>query len=830
MLPNPTGNALNDSDISLEGTEVHSVDQSGQMMRSLKTPARQHTALEDSSSTASSPFISNPEELMMSRITTRDEYSDLDDKQEIDSVVDGLDGLRIESPNISRLDSTRINDTRAQLDLDFDLDDSDDIIPSASRKSRLRNTWSNLRTSSVDMFRPPHSAFSQKEYTKNDSYVKTDMIPRFLTQDAISSSSRVDELNKQITGYKIQVKFFRQFLQSLIDKARNDSSGTTSSFSLSELTDFQSNFNEIAPQALARTELVKLELDYNNLAETYDLIYQLNQDLYENLEQFEKQLKEKSCQLEEQRSYIESCSKIVDEVFLILISGNERDRNPKPDIAVFVEYSKKPLDLKIQSVRTELSKRAELSYQKNYPSPPSSNRDSHHATSSADNESITSLMKALQDLQSQHSEYQLKTSEAEAELRTELQESKHFKEQYQDLLKKYNELCSTVENSPDKKIIGNEDELKQKMENKLREYEATISDLQKELSLQKQDENDSINETIAKLLNDSRSLAESEIQKQSVQWKRDFRQLNDDLGELTQEYLRSKNESSKTIEELLKKLDNRRLEIKSLKANQVELNRLKDDLERSIEVQRKLKAEKIKLSYSIEALTNEKVSLQSTIGSLTDKITSLVIAANNNQDNNRNSDLPLEAQLREFLLFDVCEFQKFLSSFNKIADDISLKEPTRKIEVLRQRLKKNKPISSGTDWSAVTMEYHKSVFEYFSRAVDIIVNDHVKLLLKENDTNTQHSTYISKLHKRIDDLNAVNESLSNQLSMQEFDNQSVDDSGNTSSPVAKLRIEELSKRWKSEREARVYENNEARIRLKELEQENLRLRSQLHTS
>ena len=42
-----------------------------------------------------------------------------------------------------------------------------------------------------------------------------------------------------------------------------------------------------------------------------------------------------------------------------------------------------------------------------------------------------------------------------------------------------------------------------------------------------------------------------------------------------------------------------------------------------------------------------------------------------------------------------------------------------------------------------------------------------------------------------------------------------------------MRITELTNRWKAEREARVYENQEAKKRLKELDRENARLRQEL---
>ncbi|EGV64968.1 hypothetical protein CANTEDRAFT_113713 [Yamadazyma tenuis ATCC 10573] len=135
---------------------------------------------------------------------------------------------------------------------------------------------------------------------------------------------------------------------------------------------------------------------------------------------------------------------------------------------------------------------------------------------------------------------------------------------------------------------------------------------------------------------------------------------------------------------------------------------------------------------------------------------------------------------------------------------------------------------SSVDFTDMTniREFHKAVFDYFTRAVDVIVNDHVKLLLKENEDTAKSGEYVNKLHKRIDELNRLNDELSRSMESSNASNEYSESS--ISSPRAELRIDELNRRWKAEREARVYENHEAERRLKELEQENTRLREQLN--
>lgn len=68
----------------------------------------------------------------------------------------------------------------------------------------------------------------------------------------------------------------------------------------------------------------------------------------------------------------------------------------------------------------------------------------------------------------------------------------------------------------------------------------------------------------------------------------------------------------------------------------------------------------------------------------------------------------------------------------------------------------------------------------------------------------------------------LNETLSKEV--EEYENLETHDS---TSPISKLKMDELTKRWKSEREKRILETKQANRRLAELESEKAALQAEL---
>lgn len=815
------------------------------------------------------------------------------------------------SSTIDSLDSTRYNETRAQLDRDIDIDDSSKEKAKIERlKVQTSTPWRRLRAPSNFALNEHNLSSSSDNNNYQQKFIhKDDIVPSSFQQaggDNASNAIKIDNLNRQITGYKIQIKFFKQFLQNLIDKSRQYEKtddflnrerpdGLQEVLDINELTHLQDKFQILSPiketsshiQLLneKNEEFAKLKSDFNNLSSDYDEIFKLNEDLYSNLEDFENQLKDKEFQIELLGKSYENCIGIAHDIIQLLINDYDVDETSKNSLIKCLEDDFAPnsptkaLDMKLHVIRLEINKKlgkSENSRHSNFK--PITTDFSYNDMSEIKShiEVIKDLMHMLDTLRA---EFKINKSEViriENELKKEIEESNAMKRNYQAMHINFNQLCSLLENekatniaNPELKKLRNENErlsqFNQTVDAKFKAYEQIIDMLQKEvndfketsrresvLDISKNNKSNdlsllqsSLGNNIADNFNNNN---DNEMQEEVYLLHKEFNSLQNEYNELSENHRKLQNDSSQTISSLTNQLHGKQNENMAFRGDAKVTEKLKQDLDLAIEKQRILKAEKIRLSYKVESLNSDKISLQSTIHSLTDKVTALTIADSQNSINNTdNTNITnddsilkklsvLEYHYDGLILFDVFVFQRLLKSFNKIADDSSLLEPKKKIETLANTLNKShddnvvtsSPTSS-TDINVI-IEYHKSVFNYFARAVDIIVNDHVRLLLKESDNNAKHSAYINKLHGRIDHLNKVVDSLSKQSDPYDSNDdisESTTINNTLTSPRSKLRIDELTNRWKAEREARVYENKEAQRRLKELEEENSRLRQDI---
>lgn len=738
----------------------------------------------------------------------------------------------------STIDSTR-DDTKEQLGDDIDIDDSSKERIALEKMKVKISPWKRLRAPS-NMDKPPLAI--PKLNANGSAYMNNrNILTASLKPEANNSlnSLRIDELNKEVTGYKIQIKFFKQFLQNLIDQQ-----GNSPDLNIDELAKVRDNFEGFSPskplvKKPTNDEYNKLETDYQSLSQNYDEIYKLNEDLYTNLEFFQKQLQDKDIQLQYCNKNQMNCSSITHEIINTLLNDPSTSESSREaligclDNEFLPNEPSKPLDFKLHVISIELNERIQ-----NQGLPKS---EKHAAV-------IKDLMQLVSRLQTEFTGSKNEMAKIEDDLRREIEESNTIKKNYAIMYSKFNLLCQLIEQQ--KLTDNNQDEIhklraenerlakfNQVVDSKFLEYQKIIDRLQKEVNdFREQSRRESINDEskLGQITSSTQIMDRSNDNHEEVYLlHKEFNSLQNDFNELTEKYNKAREDSSRTISSLTQQLQNKQSQVSQYKADEHVLDKLRQELDLSIEKERILKAEKIRLTYKIDSLTSDKTNLQATIQSLADKVTSLTVSGELPRDNGSEESLLKKAniaeyQFEELLQFDVQKFEKLLKSFNKIADDSSLKEPTRKIEALMRSLS-----TDMTSDSSNTRDYHKSIFNYFTRAVDIIVNDHVKLLLKENDTHMKNTEYINKLHHRIDELNNTVDGLSKQLDSFEMDNGKHADpydseastiNNTVSSPRSKMRIDELTNRWKAEREARIYEGKQAQRRLKELEEENHRLR------
>lgn len=843
----------------------------------LNTPKREesiasHTPLSRSPSSssssssssfdASSPFVLNPDIVVPQDIRLQDystlssperdhelpEELEVEEDNSKESIAEPINDMEIVE---NTLDSAHFDETRYQLDRDLDIDSTSSQKSYLDKGKRYSYTgnhtngsapWRQLRSSKLYINSPPSikSKFTTTTSQPMESYLS-------------SNNAKVEDLNKQIMGYRIEIRLLKNFLQRIIqDNQENDE------FNIGDLRELQHNFNlsEIGSDRLSKErelsnlqeEYQKLQTLYNKQEDEYNEIFKLNEDLYSNLESFQNDLHNKESLLNRTNGQIKEWSQFLDQVLSkILTSSNSIEVISEiRDIFEHDEGSISPnaINTKLQIIKREI----EVYGQQRaiYPLPPSTTGDNQNQYQHNNNSNgklssteiqgyirtIEDLMKTLATLQNEIKFHINNTTRVESDLRREIEISRQLKDNYGIITEKFKTLSESIELNQIPSNIGEShryeslrvenqrlSKLNKSVDLKLDEYQRVIDHLQEEVNNLK--EQLDINTKAS-------GVDTTDMHNVLLNSHKEVNELHNELHELTEKYRKLQVDTSKTISSLTNQLQNKKQETILLKTDKIVNERLRQELDIAVEKQRILQAEKIRLKYSVESLTNDKVALQSNITNLTDKITSYTVEKGGSDDVLLKKLNILEYQFEEFFLFDVLKFQRLLNSFVKIADDASLRDPKKKIDWLAKHVLKSNDESEGPSrkWDMTDLkkpyQYHKSVFEYFTRAVDIIVHDHVKLLLKEGEENRKTEDYVAKLQQRIEELNAVNDALTDV-------SESTTDANETTStsPRTKLRLEELTNRWKAEREARVYENKASHKRLRELEVENAKLRNEL---
>lgn len=801
-----------------------------------------------------------------------------------------ISNQRLENGIHNNSSFVQYDETGFQLDADLDLDVEKPRSTGAISRSKS-TPWRRLRSSKIYSNLPNVPYTDQADLTSdtvaiNNNHNNNDETKSNNNFYASSNTAKVEELNKQIVGYRIQIKFLRDYLQDLIRKS--EIVGARDGNNLEDMLKFQRNHLPLgdllsihAEQAHYEKLLLEIEsltLKLKEQDNEYNEICKLNEDLYGNLEVFQNDLINKENLLNQSREQIAEWCKLLDIILIELVKGS--GQNSINEIQEHLENNAN----EVQNAKL-LTKKIELAHIHLITSV--TEQQARNAEEMEDYvKTIEQLVQSVQSLKSQVTYHTQNTSNVESQLNNEIESSQRLKQKYHQINRKLNQITELHNNNEvtDRSVLNSSfvspsryqnsphsqtpisptkqyeyeqmksenlrlQSVKEGVDAKLEEYQNIIDHLQQEVNgLKGVDDNPDISNTE---LNTN---------------QKEIHSLQEELHALTEAYRNLQKDSTKTINSLTSQLNNKKNESIALKASGNATERLRQDLDLAIEKQRILQAEKIRLTYNVESLSNDKAALQANISSLTDQITQYATGINSKLESESNDAAKLkmlEYQFEEFILFDIVKFQKLLNSFIKIADDVSLKDPKKKIEWLTKNIIRNSE-ENDRKWDAIgglkkPYQYHQSVFDYFVRAVDIIVHDHVKLLLKEGEESRKKGAYILKLQQRIDELNAVNDALTdvsevtnNQQQKQqqqhrrlshtklilqmgsarvikqnEEDNSADQTEDTFGSPRTNLRLEELTNRWKAEREARVYENKASQRRLRELEVENAKLRVEL---
>ncbi|KAM9917341.1 hypothetical protein OXX80_013298, partial [Metschnikowia pulcherrima] len=159
--------------------------------------------------------------------------------------------------------------------------------------------------------------------------------------------------------------------------------------------------------------------------------------------------------------------------------------------------------------------------------------------------------------------------------------------------------------------------------------------------------------------------------------QKDYENLQAAHDGLIEEHHRHIQSSDRTIGSLKGQMENLHKDKMTLRSELAAMSSMQRDLEMSVEKQRVLTTEKIKLSYQVESLKQDKVSLQKNIEKLTERITSMSEKnAPKLEGLRRKAGIASDVLYRLFEV-DVIEFENLFKSFNMIADDTSLENPKK---------------------------------------------------------------------------------------------------------------------------------------------------------
>ncbi|EGW29939.1 uncharacterized protein SPAPADRAFT_68792 [Spathaspora passalidarum NRRL Y-27907] len=702
--------------------------------------------------------------------------SDLDES--IANLQESMQSLKItkeeHSPFRNTLHNSTIFDDTGIQPFGIFLDSQKFDISPKRNGSDMTTPWRKFRSNPPRSFTPP-------------VYRDSNIFGR--SAQHTTTSSVIDEKNKEILRYKIQIKLYKEFLQQLLDKY-----GGEFEYDINhEITKFQDNLT--SPSSIRTVREVNAD---------YDEMYKLNQDLYTNLEKFERMINEKDQQLRNLNNDHDTWLMLVDDMINMMIDDNGTSESSR---TVLESLDSANIETKLNAIKLEMMNRLEQSTALLFCTPQESKQDEIDGYVAT----IDGLLKAVESLEDKVKSHQLETQRLESDLYNEINESKKIKGNFGLMHEKFIQLKNSIQDNGSEKVKYLELENEQ-FKSQMKQYENTVKLLQEEVN-QHLHQPEASHDTDSSRVSSRSSLVPENIVTKYLDLQNVYSSMVDEYTKLQQEYAKLQDSLANKVNSLTSRLNEKTIESRTLKGT---VDKLQRELDMSLEKQRKFNTERIQVSHSADSLRKDNAVLQSKVQKLTD-IISLTVEDSGDKSGIQKKLTLLEMQYKDLLQFDLAEFNKFINSFNKIADDASLKDPKLKYEKLHDMISELESFDNVGE----LRDKHKSIFEYFARAVDILVNDHIRMLLKENGKKAQ-SDSSSMQREQILQLKKENKALTQQI--EELAEASA------YSPISKLRMDDLGNKWKAERERRVLENKEAQKRFKEQEMEINRLTELLAAS
>ena len=754
--------------------------------------------------------------------------------------------LNILDENVKRISNVNLEESKSPL----------------SKAQNLKNIspWRQFRTTNTKLQPLNHNSISNVPDLKptsadsvgstgttqttetNGTTVTAGTFGTFGTTGTTGTMSREDELTKQIVNYKIQIKLLKASIKELLLKNNWNPD------------DFRHYLSMICQDSTQLNKRLK------SLQSEYDEIYNLNQDLYANLEKVQDLQKVGDLEMKSLKVILQTVQDMVATIVEIIHEGekelkiekiDEKTEDEKLHCDLSVIFTL-PIEQQLEYIIDSLRRRRLLDI--TCISPPASEVET--ATIAPDDEDDKNngdkgsgddldgddhcggendyidgveekeRRRRSRSKRSGHSAQTASFSKSST-ISNEEPENMQIRELEIELENRLN-MCSQLQIQLNDKIKEAEEyernlELaKATISQKVSEYETRLEELEHKLYEEGQSK-----QTNNGIVTDWGDVEDKEKALKQGKENHDLQiAYNEKIKELAQE----RQAHERIQRDLQLQLDdlNAKLKAKTLNPHS-QLNTI-SKLERQVisdfdinnEGEPDLRRHQISLENDL--LQRENQSLRNQI----DKLSQIISHNNRNNSYSDHSEKSMELhsqsilrklsimeyQYRDLLSFDMIEFQKFIQLYNKIAEDQSLLDPREKYEKVMKRIK-----HFDEEDIAFIRDKHKSIFEYFVRATDLLINDHVRLLIKDGSNE-------ERMRKKMNLVNTENAQLRARVNQLE---ESYQYHKKPVSSITELRIEDLQRKWKAERERRILEDHEAQKRFRELENEIVLLKERAGT-
>ncbi|ODV94726.1 hypothetical protein PACTADRAFT_34481 [Pachysolen tannophilus NRRL Y-2460] len=783
--------------------------------------------------------------------------------------------------NLSFIDNNDENDPKTFRDMTFNNSNSEDdeldidkTIPELPKIENNNTPWRQKQNNIISS-RPPNFDLSALTSSSNNNNHNNNLLG-----NSVNNAHEAELLRKKVTGYQLQIKLIMDFLKKngkndLLEKLEMQTLMISSPISSCKNCDLKDNeINQL------KNNLIILKENYHKIKSQFKLFQEKmtlqEKDwgkILENMSTWENLIENALILLSEWTTDKDQKNTI------LKIRGQNTSLDEKLQVLLFAIQHK--IDEVINN-EDFLKKQIETLRQNNV-------KENEIETVKVLLVSLKSLQKQLAENREQTENversleaeisHSSKLSDAYNDLRNSYidkdSELLKLKKQCNNRSERIKKLLSTISNL-EKKININGDiinsnshkevvNLQNELDNLKIEHSREVEQLKKksiiplssdETELKLKSLNNEFSDKI-KILEEAKANLSAEVlsnQKEINRLNHELNQLQSTHDDKLEELLSKNQHLQDTLQEEQELNRSQKQELSTANLNntykQREHEKIVDNLKReltlAVEKQRTLSAEKSRLRHRLESMSKDKKTLETNIDILKSKVGDL---ENLNQQLSSESTEIYEywhTKYEEFLNSDSKIVSKFLKSFEKILDTNSISQAKGKIDQLLHREEKSLD-------EIQVKELHESIFHYYVSAVETIVTEHVTLLLNTSETQKTTESNINQLKQQIADLKQENHVLQDKLNSNDTNNNNnvfsaVSDGeenkenrsrSNTQSlsasnevddnidSLAKLRIEELSKRWKTEREARVIENENAKVRLRELEIENAALKEKI---